>query len=82
MGELEIRVPLAGLIDTDAEVARLDKEIAKLDKEVARISGKLGNSGFVDKAPAEVVAKEQQKLADAEAARNRLQAQQQELKAL
>ena len=82
VGELEIRVPLAGLIDTDAEVARLDKEIAKLDKEVARISGKLGNSGFVDKAPAEVVAKEQQKLADAEAARNRLQAQQQELKAL
>ena len=82
VGELEIRVPLAGLIDTDAEVARLDKEIGRLDKEVARISGKLGNSGFIDKAPAEVVAKEQQKLADAEAARDRLQAQQQELKAL
>ena len=82
VGSLEIRVPLAGLIDTDAEVARLDKEIAKLNKEVARISGKLGNSGFTDKAPADVVAKEQQKLADAEAARNRLQQQQQELKAL
>lgn len=79
VGELEIMVPLAGFIDKDAELARLDKEIAKLDKEISRLAGKLGNSGFVDKAPADVVAKEQQKLADAEDAKRRLQNQQQQL---
>lgn len=82
VGELEIMVPLAGLIDKDAEIARLDKEIAKLDKEVTRIGGKLSNPGFVDKAPADVVAKEQQKLDETKAAKQRLQNQQQQLDSL
>lgn len=82
VGELEIMVPLAGLIDKNAEIARLDKEIAKLDKEVTRIGGKLSNPGFVDKAPADVVAKEQQKLDETKAAKQRLQNQQQQLDSL
>ena len=82
VGELEIMVPLAGFIDKDAEIARLDKEIAKLDKEVGRLSGKLNNSGFIDKAPEDVVAKEQQKLADAKDAQQRLENQKQQLNAL
>ena len=82
VGELEIMVPLAGFIDKDAEIARLDKEIAKLDKEVGRLSGKLNNSGFIDKAPDDVVAKEQQKLADANDAKQRLENQKQQLNEL
>ena len=60
------------LIDKDAELIRLDKAIAKLEKEVKRLAGKLGNAGFTDKAPAEVVASEEKKLADANDALQRL----------
>ncbi|MDX1734688.1 MAG: class I tRNA ligase family protein, partial [Halioglobus sp.] len=61
-GELEILVPMAGLIDKDDEIARLNKEIGKLQQAVSKIESKLGNANFTDKAPAEVVAKERQKL--------------------
>ena len=50
-GEMEVLVPMAGLIDKDAELARLDKEILRLQGEVQRVGGKLSNAGFVDKAP-------------------------------
>ena len=72
VGDMQVLVPMAGLIDKDAELARLDKEIARLDGEVKRIGGKLGNAGFVDKAPAYVIDKERAKLAEAEQARARL----------
>ena len=68
VGELEVLVPMAGLIDKTAELARLDKEIGRLDGEVKRIGGKLSNAGFVDQAPAAVIDKERAKLADAEQA--------------
>ena len=60
---LEIFLPLKGLIDVEKETARLAKELANLNKEVARIEGKLNNAGFMAKAPADVVAKEKEKLA-------------------
>ena len=66
VGEMEMLVPMAGLIDKDAELGRLQKEIAKLDKEVQRLAGKLGNESFTAKAPAEVVAREREKLAGQE----------------
>ncbi|MFU8819059.1 MAG: valine--tRNA ligase [Desulfurivibrio sp.] len=62
--ELEIFVPLAGLVDVEAEGAKLEKEREKLDRELARIQGKLGNEKFLAKAPPEVVAKEQAKEAE------------------
>ncbi|WP_439886174.1 valine--tRNA ligase [Pseudomonas sp. MBLB4123] len=68
VGEMEVLVPMAGLIDKAAELARLDKEIARLDGEVKRVGGKLSNAGFVAKAPAEVLDKERAKLAEAEQA--------------
>ena len=71
-GELEILVPMAGLIDKDAEIARLNKEVGKLESDLTRLRGKLGNAAFVDKAPVDVVAKEQEKM----------QAQQQALETL
>ena len=61
-GELEILVPMAGLIDKDAEITRLNREINKLEGDLTRLQGKLGNAAFVDKAPAAVVAKEQDKM--------------------
>lgn len=75
VGDMQVLVPMAGLIDKDAELARLDKEIARLDGEVKRVGGKLSNAGFVDKAPAEVIDKERAKLAEAEQAKAKLQEQ-------
>ncbi|MGK4339943.1 valine--tRNA ligase [Ectopseudomonas oleovorans] len=68
VGEMEVLVPMAGLIDKDAELARLDKEVARLEGEVKRVGSKLANEGFVAKAPAEVLEKERAKLAEAEQA--------------
>ena len=72
-GDLEILVPMAGIIDVDAELARLDREIDKIDIEAKKLSGKLSNPKFADNAPAEVVAKERQKLADFEGSLTQLQ---------
>ena len=63
VGQMEILVPMAGLIDKAAELLRLGKEIDKLQKELARIEGKLNNPKFVDKAPLDVVNKEREKQA-------------------
>ncbi|UIP27547.1 valine--tRNA ligase [Photobacterium sp. TLY01] len=62
VGKSTLMIPMAGLIDKDAELARLDKEMAKTQGEIKRIAGKLGNEGFVAKAPEAVVAKEREKL--------------------
>ncbi|MDP1775498.1 MAG: valine--tRNA ligase, partial [Moraxellaceae bacterium] len=64
VGQMTLGVPLAGLIDVAAELARLDKEIARLGQEVARVEAKLSNESFVARAPADVVAKERAKIAD------------------
>ena len=72
VGDMQVLVPMAGLIDKDAELARLDKEIQRLTGEVQRVGGKLSNEGFVAKAPAEVLDKERAKLAEAEQALGKL----------
>lgn len=59
----EVYLPLADLIDLNEEIARLEKEAKKLESEVTRGEKKLGNERFVANAPAEVVAKEKEKLA-------------------
>jgi valyl-tRNA synthetase len=82
VGAMEVLVPMSGLIDKAAEIARLEKEVQKLDKEIQRLQGKLGNAGFLDKAPAEVVAKEQEKLAAQQAALAKLSEQIQTIKTL
>ena len=65
-GDLEILVPMAGSIDIGAELARLDREIEKNSTEAAKLANKLSNAKFVDNAPADVVAKERQKLSEFE----------------
>jgi valyl-tRNA synthetase len=62
VGRMEILVPMAGLIDKAAELDRLGKEIQKLKQEVGRGEQRLKNPGFADRAPADVVAKEREKL--------------------
>jgi valyl-tRNA synthetase len=64
IGELRMLLPLAGLIDVDAERARLDKEIKRVQAEIGKCQGKLGNATFVDNAPAAVVDQERRRLAD------------------
>jgi valyl-tRNA synthetase len=59
VGELKLLIPLSGLIDKDAEIARLTKELEQKSKELVRCEQKLANTGFLDKAPAAVVEKEQ-----------------------
>jgi len=68
VGDLTVLIPMAGLIDKEAELARLTKAIDKLEKDADRTRGKLSNEKFVGKAPEVVINKEKAKLADAESA--------------
>lgn len=80
--ELKLLVPLAGLIDKEAELRRLGKEIARLDRERQQAEAKLSNPNFTERAPQAVIAKERQKLEEALTALAHLKAQQAKLQAL
>ncbi|WP_019569063.1 valine--tRNA ligase [Thioalkalivibrio sp. ALE11] len=80
--EMQLLIPLAGLIDKDAELARLDKEIAKLDKNLEQSEKRLSNESFVDRAPAEVVQKERDRVAEMQATREQLAAQRERIRAM
>jgi valyl-tRNA synthetase len=82
VGEMKILIPMAGLIDKDAELARLGKDIARLEGDLKRIHGKLDNPNFHDKAPAAVVDKERQRLAEQQAALAQLNAQRERISRL
>ena len=79
---MEVLVPMAGVIDVDAEIARLAKERDKHQIEITRLDSKLGNAKFVDRAPADVVAKEKEKLTTAQDALTKIVEQIDRLKAL
>lgn len=64
LNELRILIPLAGLIDLDAEKKRLDKEITRVSAEIEKCKIKLSRESFVASAPAAVVAQERGRLAD------------------
>ncbi|HXH03043.1 MAG TPA: valine--tRNA ligase [Candidatus Competibacteraceae bacterium] len=74
-GALKVLIPMAGLIDKGAELARLDKEIARLRSDLERGAAKLANPDFTGRAPTAVVEKEKAKLAEARLALDSLQAQ-------
>ena len=82
VGELEIFLPMAGFIDKKEEAARLQKEIAKLKKDWELVGGKLQNPNFVDKAPADVVAKERARFEEIETTVAKLQNQLEKLSEL
>jgi len=64
VNNLEILIPMADIIDKDAELKRLNKELVKFNKELNAVSSKLDNSNFIEKAPKTVVEQEKTRLHD------------------
>ena len=81
-GDTELFVPLEGLIDVDAELIRINKRVAQLQSEIDRVQAKLANPNFADRAPAEVVAKEREKLESNRAELSKTTLQQTQIEAL
>ncbi|MDO9142015.1 MAG: valine--tRNA ligase, partial [Methylobacter sp.] len=82
VGDMKVLIPMAGLIDKEAELARLDKEIQKINNDLPRVEGKLNNPTFVDKAPQEVIDKEKAKLVDLQSMLKNLEQQQRKIQSL
>jgi len=75
VGDMSILIPMAGIINKEEELARLEKEIQKIKQDLPRVEGKLNNPAFVDKAPTEVIDKERTKLAEMQSTLNQLEQQ-------
>ncbi len=82
VGEMQVLIPMAGLIDVNAERERLNKEINISQGFIKSLEGKLSNENFVSRAPEKVVALERQKLSDAQSKLNSLTEQLEKLKTL
>ncbi|MFP4245290.1 MAG: class I tRNA ligase family protein, partial [Ectothiorhodospira sp.] len=82
VGEMRLLIPLAGLIDKDAEIARLEKEVAKAQKNLDQCRGRLDNPSFVERAPAEVVDKERARVAELTAGLGELEGQLEKIRRL
>lgn len=76
VGDIELLIPMAGLIDKEAELNRLHKELTKINKDISLAQGKLSNPQFTNHAPAEIIQKEEEKLAQACLAKEKLLAHQ------
>jgi valyl-tRNA synthetase len=72
VGDLELYIPFANLIDSDAEQERLNKEIGKLRKDIELLSSRLNNADFVEKAPQNIVQNEKARLHEKQAALKKL----------
>ncbi|MEE9325769.1 MAG: valine--tRNA ligase [Cocleimonas sp.] len=81
-GEMQILIPLAGLIDKEAETARLNKEIEKIQKGLAGVEGRLSNPSFTDKAPANVVEQVRKQAEEQKTALAQLEQQLQKIKSM
>jgi valyl-tRNA synthetase len=80
VGHMKILIPMAGLIDKEAELVRLNKEIHKIRKDLPRIEGKLNNAHFIERAPQDVVDKEKAKLTNLHSTLNNLEQQMQKIR--
>ncbi|MEP4292219.1 MAG: class I tRNA ligase family protein, partial [Rhizobiaceae bacterium] len=72
VGEATVCLPLKGVVDFAAEIARLEKELAGLDKDIKQLSGKLANEKFVANAPQAIIDENRERLADSEAKREKV----------
>ena len=81
-GALEVMVPMAGVVDIDKELSRLDKELERMKADQARTSAKLTNQNFIGRAPEAVVAKEKLKLQELEAGISSITAQKSKIEEL
>jgi valyl-tRNA synthetase len=75
VGDMKLLIPLAGLIDKEAETVRLEKEIDSIQRDLERSDKKLANPSFVERAPVEVVEKERQRIAEARTSLDKLRTQ-------
>ena len=82
VGDLEVHVPLEGIIDKDAEIDRLERQLDKLGKNLGRSRAKLENPAFRDRAPAEVVEKELGRAAELQSSIGKLETQLETLRTL
>lgn len=82
VGDMKILIPLAGLINKDSALSRLQKEIDKLRSEVKRLDNKLSNEKFANKAPQTVVNKAREKLSEANIALANLEKQAEKIRRL
>ena len=82
VGDMEVLVPLEGLIDKDAEIGRLGRQLDKLAKNLSRSRAKLENPSFRDRAPAEVVEKERGRAMELESSIGKLGTQLETLRSL
>jgi valyl-tRNA synthetase len=82
VGEMRVLIPLAGLIDVEAELKRLNKEMEKLKKELAKCTAKLNNPKFTERAPAEIVEKERQRVTEMSASLQELETQAAKIRAI
>jgi valyl-tRNA synthetase len=82
VGNLKLLIPMAGLIDKVAELARLDKEIQRIENDLPRVEEKLNNPKFFEKAPAQVIEEQKEKLLNMQATLNNLQVQREKIVAL
>lgn len=82
LGQMKILVPMAGLIDKQAELDRLDKQIQKIRKDLDKSTAKLANEQFVQNAPAAVVEQERGRIAEWETAIGELTTQREKIAAL
>ncbi|MCO4321892.1 valine--tRNA ligase [Aliidiomarina quisquiliarum] len=82
VGRVEFHIPMAGLIDKEAELARLDKSIEKVLSDLGKVKGKLANENFVSRAPANVIAQENERLVEGEATLKQLQLQREKIATL
>ena len=82
VGDMKVLIPLAGIIDKEAETARLSKEIEKKQKGLQGLEGRLNNPNFTDKAPEAVVNQVREQYAELKAAVEQLQEQLEKIKAL
>lgn len=73
---------MAGIIDKEAELGRLEKELAKLEKDIIFVEGKLNNPKFTDKAPRDIINKEKEKLTQAKLTKEKLLQHQHTIKSL
>jgi valyl-tRNA synthetase len=80
--DIEIYVPLKGLVDVDSELEKLERERAKVEASLKQVRGKLGNAKFLANAPEQVVAKEQGKKDELEARLARISEAEQRLETI
>ena len=81
-GAVEVALDLAGVINPDDEIARIDKELKKVEGELRKVEGKLNNEAFMSKAPAEIKEKQERIKAEYEAAIATLRATRARMEAL